>query len=326
MFKLSMYLPFSISTLKKYSDKVNWISISKNYYYYKTFDFINNFYDKISWENIDRLDHLSYINIEQLVFIDKYIPVKIAITKRILELDHIKKYTNIIAPYCNEFITIYKYNVDLLEELDETIISPHLINYAEQYTNKCIDHGFLSRKYAHIIKSTINNKSNDWSKFIIRCKPDETFLLNFVIDDNTNKETWNAISNTCILSNKFIEDYSDKLNWNILVEQNKVDMPLITENHIKNLNEITISKFNKKLTPEFIEMCIEKYPDKLDWYYLCEYQDLPEDLMIKNIDKLNWGQVSLYQKLSKEFIQKYSNRINHDKLMKNINYKLAFLV
>jgi hypothetical protein len=26
-------------------------------------------------------------------------------------------------------------------------------------------------------------------------------------------------------------------------------------------------------------------------------------------------------KLSKEFIQKYSNRINHDKLMKNIKFK-----
>jgi len=324
MYKLCKYVPFSINTLKKYEDKVDWKLISYDYKYNKNIDFINNFHDKLDWERIDNFYKLSSNDIEQCVFIDKYVPIKIAISKHILNSYHIKKYVDVIAPYCNYLIGNYVYDVKILEELDDSIISPFLIKHVEKYTNRCIEIGFLTKKYVKIISlSDRIRQQGDWSNFIIKCKPDEAFLLEHVVNKEQNpphlsKETWNAISETCKLSNEFISDYSNYLNWNILVKKSNCNLSFI-EAHIKDLDAFTISTF-QKLTPEFIEFCIENYPEKLDWYYLCEFQDLPEDLMRRNIDKLNWGQVSWYQMMSKNFLNEHDKMINKVKL--NYNTKL----
>jgi hypothetical protein len=325
MFKLSEYVSFSINTLKKYENEVNWKSISEDYKYKKNINFINFFHNKINWEKINCFDNLSPSDIEKCVFIDKIVPIKNAIDESILKLDHIKKYVDILAPYCNDLICKNNriYGVKILEELNKSSILPYLINYVEIYTLKCIEQEFLTRKYVEIIKLSNRIKTGDWSEFIKKCKPDEEFLLEHIIDKNLNnlsKDTWDSISIICKLSNKFIEDNINYLNLNILVEKNKCNISVI-ETYIKGLNAVTISKF-QKLTPEFIDMCIKKYPEKLDWYYLCEFQDLPEDLMRKNIDKLNWGQVSWYQMMSKEFLEEYSEMLNEIKLKFNKKIKL----
>lgn len=326
MFRLCKYVPLSIGVLQKYKDKVDWVSISGDgYKYKKTNDFINNFHDKIKWSKIsyyDLSDLGNYNDVEEIVFTNKYVSIDIAIKSNVLTIDHIKNHVEIIAPYCNKLIDEYKYGVKLIEELDKSIIEPHLLNHVEKYTNKCIENKFITKKYVSIIQLSNNIVFGDWSNFIINCKPDEQFILDNVIDkscEHISKNTWDAISTYCNLSNKFIREKSKYLNWNVLITRSKCDLSVIEE-HINELDAATISKF-QKLTPEFIEMCTEKYPDKLDWYYLCEFQELPEWLMRKNINMLNWGQVSWYQEMSTEFIEEFDKMINKTKLCNNEKMK-----
>lgn len=322
MFMLSKYVPFGIEILNKYKDKVDWVSISSDgYKYEKNKDFINYFYDKIIWNIIKDYDLQNlhnYDDIEDIVFIKKYIPIDIAIKTHILKIDHIKNHVEIIAPYCDKLLDNYKYGVKLLEELDKDVIEPHLLNYIEKYTNKCIENNFITKKYVSIIQLSNNIIFGDWSNFIINCKPDEQFILDNIVNKSCEhilKTTWDAISTHCNLSNKFIREKTRYLNWNILITKSKYDLAMIEE-HIDDLDAITISKF-QKLTPEFIKMCTEIYPEKLDWYYICEFQDLPEWLMRENLNKLNWGQVSWYQDMSKEFIEEFDKMINKTKLANN---------
>jgi len=322
MFRLCKYVPFSISVLQKYTNRVDWGSISGDgYKYNKNKDFINNFHDKINWNKLgwsDLSDLKNYSDVEEIVFTNKYVPINIAIKNRILTLDHIKNHVDIVASYCDKLLDEYNYGVKLIEELDKDIIEPHLINHVEKYTKKCIEDSFVTKKYVSIIQLSNNIIFGEWSEFIINCKPDEQFILDNVVNkgcEHISRNTWDAISKHCNLSNKFIREKTKYLNWNILITKSKCDLSLIEE-RINDLDSITISKF-QKLTPEFIDMCAEKYPEKLDWYYLCEFQELPEWLMRKNINMLNWGQVSWYQEMSKEFLEEFDKMINKTKLVSN---------
>jgi hypothetical protein len=55
---------------------------------------------------------------------------------------------------------------------------------------------------------------------------------------------------------------------------------------------------------------IEKYKDKVDWYYISKYQNLSEDFIEKYKDKLDWNCISRYQNLSEPFIEKYKDKLD----------------
>lgn len=314
-YKISSVVPLSISTLNKFKDIIDWSSVSQNYIYKKTIDFINNFHDKLKWTDIYYFDEIkNYEDIESLVFQKKYIPIKFSIQKKILLIDHIKNHVASICIYCRELIKYY--GVELLDNLEDTnsIIHENLLTIIEEYTDACIKSGYISKKYINILKLSKNIKNGDWSKFIEKTLPKEDFLIEHIIN-NASKETWTSISIYSILSEDFIKKYSNYLDWSILVEKNKSDITIIEE-HINEISANIISKY-QLLTPEFID----KYADKLDWYYICEYQELPDWLMRKHIDKLNWGQISWYQNMSEDFINEYMNMFNIEKIYKNNKLK-----
>lgn len=67
---------------------------------------------------------------------------------------------------------------------------------------------------------------------------------------------------------------------------------------------ISVTRF--KLTDGFIQ----RYSDRLFWYYISEYQTLSEQLIEENLHKIDWYNICRYQHLSKKFIKKYINNLS----------------
>ena len=55
---------------------------------------------------------------------------------------------------------------------------------------------------------------------------------------------------------------------------------------------------------------IEEFSDKLDWYCLCKYQTLTENIVDKYAHKIDWKILSMYQKLTEDIIEKYKDKLS----------------
>ena len=53
------------------------------------------------------------------------------------------------------------------------------------------------------------------------------------------------------------------------------------------------------------ENFIREFKDKVDWYYISEYQKLSEDFIREFKDNVNWKFITKYQKLTKAFIREF---------------------
>lgn len=83
------------------------------------------------------------------------------------------------------------------------------------------------------------------------------------------------------LSESFIEEFKDKVNWNYI-------------------------GFYQKLSEEFIKRNI----DKLDLCVISAYQKLSEPFIKEFADKVSWKNISYCQKLSKDFIREFSDKLD----------------
>jgi hypothetical protein len=95
----------------------------------------------------------------------------------------------------------------------------------------------------------------------------EHVLRNFSI------HSWQIISRI-MLSDYFIRDFQDKVDWHYI----SGSFPL-TENFI------------------------EEFQDKINWESVSKYQNLTEDFIKKHQDKVDWKWISRYQVLSEDFIR-----------------------
>lgn len=55
---------------------------------------------------------------------------------------------------------------------------------------------------------------------------------------------------------------------------------------------------------------IREFKDKVDWYYISEYQNLSEDFIREHKDKVDWYNISMYQKLSEDFIREFQDMVD----------------
>ena len=101
------------------------------------------------------------------------------------------------------------------------------------------------------------------------------------IRENIIYQNWDAISCRNDLSEEFIREFSDKVDW------------------------FYICKY-QKLSEEFIR----KYSTKVYWGQISQYQKLSEEFIIEYSYKVDWGNVSQFQKLSEKFIREFSNQVN----------------
>ncbi len=132
-------------------------------------------------------------------------------------------------------------------------------------------------------------------------KFDKTLSDKF-IEDFKSKSYWNSILQNNV-SEDFIRDFQDKINWwNISGKQN-LSEDLIREFEDKVIWQQISSK--QMLSENFIR----EFQDKVDWACISYYQNLSEDFIREFKDKVDWYSISHRQKLSENFIREFQNKV-----------------
>ena len=307
-FQISQKVPLSNDTVDKYKDQVDWKQVSSRSFYKKDEEFITRFHDKIYWEQVYTLNlPLSCQNIEELVFIKKYIPIKTAVKQRLLDTSIIGKYLPIIIKESEECL-ISSYEIDKLDNINVSL-EDYMMQYKERFAEKCTNTCHISKKYLRVIMEC---SKNSISKFLNTCKPNETLLEPFM----DNSKLIEIISqNQFKCSDQFIDKFIHILDIPEVLKWKMIDIRHVPEQYHNKYRAKLIC--NKIVTPEFID----QYADELDWFDVCEHQELPEWLLRKYIHKLNWGQVSAYQELSESFTKEFNNKLNWVKMNNNKKIK-----
>lgn len=116
---------------------------------------------------------------------------------------------------------------------------------------------------------------------------------------NMNKcPNWREISKNGTLSESFIREYWDELNWGLLCRYQKVSENLVRE-----------------------------FKDKIKWSDYSASKRMSEKFIEEHINYVDWYWISKYQILSEKFIERWENRIIYfafDRIPKNISD--AFLI
>lgn len=119
-----------------------------------------------------------------------------------------------------------------------------------------------------------------------------------------------------VLSEDFIREFKDKVNWSFISQKQKLTESFIEE-HDNYVHWEQISKF-QKLSEDFIKNCFQ-YDIA---YNLIKYQKLSNSFIIDKIDNENIYFIKRYQKLSPDTIKKYDLQISeHNWLYKDYTFK-----
>ena len=154
----------------------------------------------------------------------------------------------------------------------------------------------------------------------------------------TNYDNWARLSLCESLTEDFIQEFKDKVDWTCISRY-----PHLSEDFIRKfadrvdwyyisayqyLSENFIREFADKVGWYWISRCqqlsedfIREFKDKVNWYYISAYQHLSEDFIREFKDKVSWGWVSRYQHLSKEFIEEFKDKIYMDLIADSWHYK-----
>lgn len=129
------------------------------------------------------------------------------------------------------------------------------------------------------------------------------------------KKQWGDISKYQKLSESFIHEFQDKVNWFWIAIRQKLSEPFIREFQ-DEVDWDCISKY-QKLSEDFIR----EFQDKVDWLYISMSQKLSEDFIREFQYKVDWYWISKCQKLSNEFIEEFKNRLDLNKIEDSWHYK-----
>ena len=154
----------------------------------------------------------------------------------------------------------------------------------------------------------------------------------------TNYDNWARLSLCESLTEDFIQEFKDKVDWTCISRY-----PHLSEDFIRKfadrvdwyyisayqyLSENFIREFADKVGWYWISRCqqlsedfIREFKDKVNWYYISAYQHLSEDFIREFKDKVSWGWVSKYQHLSKEFIEEFKDKIYMNLIADSWHYK-----
>lgn len=88
------------------------------------------------------------------------------------------------------------------------------------------------------------------------------------------------------LTEDFIREFHDKVNWEYISKCQKLSENFIREFHDK-VDWVSIS-INQKLSESFIR----EFQDKVDWECISSYQKLSENLVREFQDKVDWHHIS----------------------------------
>lgn len=178
-------------------------------------------------------------------------------------------------------------------------------------------------------------KPIDWEE-MATCKLDEYFIRRHAKDfDNTFKtdtcfttQGWEKISVWQTLSEDFMREFKDKLEWHYIVQYQKLSEDFIRE--MKDyLNSLEFSEdiwssisFCQELSEDFMR----EMKDYLVWERLVSSQHMSECFMEEmneyfNAGEVNctgWSSISQYRPLSKDFIIKFKDKLIQTCLLSNV--------
>jgi hypothetical protein len=122
------------------------------------------------------------------------------------------------------------------------------------------------------------------------------------------------------LSEEFIKEFQDKVNWESVSIYQKLSEEFIKEFQDK-VNWESVSIY-QKLSEEFIK----EFQDKVDWYFVSANQKLSEEFIKEFQDKVNWESVSRYQRLSVRFRRKFNlQKPKNNWLYSTVKTKLQYI-
>ena len=146
-----------------------------------------------------------------------------------------------------------------------------------------------------------------------------TLPIIYVLFDNVNSIKrcrlfknldWNIISNTP-LSEEFISDFQDRVNWVSVSKRSK-------------LSESFIREFRDQVNWDYIsdsqvlsESFIRHFSDRVNWVFVSSKQKLSEPFISEFRDYVNWTLISRYQTLSKNFIRSFQDYIDDYYIARN---------
>jgi hypothetical protein len=267
-YSISWYQELTPQFVRKWADKIDWMGII--FSYHLDGDFILEHWERFS-QKIAKYDLILYLCKRQK-----------------LSREVIEKYGDVLT--WNWVLSKSKVDEDLLLRYQ------HHLNFELAVVKQSLSLDFIKKHVGKLFDMT----------FVCRYqKLTEKFIKDNLDLMDKNMQNWHFIScnNKIKLSEKFIQEYKDKLSIKEISQTNKLSEEFIRE----NISEIDFDGISKKskLSIDFIK----EFREKLSYYYLVRYQQLSEDIIEDITESYVWNEVFNYQSLSAEFVMKHLFRM-----------------
>ena len=172
-------------------------------------------------------------------------------------------------------------------------------------TNK-IDNNKTLKRANEILGTNYDN----WARLSLCESLTEDFIQEF-----KDKVDWICISRYPHLSEDFIRKFADRVEWYYISAYQH-----LSENFIREFADRVAWDWIVKYQP-LSEDFIREFKDKVNWYYISAYQHLSENFIREFKDKVNWFWISRCQHLSKEFIEEFKDKIHMNFIDDSWHYK-----
>ena len=195
-------------------------------------------------------------------------------------------------------------------------------------TNK-IDNNKTLKRANEILGTNYDN----WARLSLCESLTEDFIQEF-----KDKVDWTCISRYPHLSEDFIRKFADRVDWYYISAYQYLSENFIREfadkvgwywiSRCQQLSEDFIREFKDKVNWYYIsayqhlsEDFIREFQYKVDWYYISANQHLSEDFIREFADKVKWDWIAKFQRLSKEFIEEFKDNIYMKFIADSWHYK-----
>ena len=180
----------------------------------------------------------------------------------------------------------------------------------EKFIKKCLENEKIKDNInwtAIFLKKELNEKNMekyicevDWNR--VRealydgepCNDEIIYTRIEIYKKYPDKFCWNSISQYDYLDVEFVNEFKNKLDWDVVSKRSKWDFD---NNDVKIEENVYI-----------------KFEDYFDLEYASKYHKLSENVIRKLHGWVQWEYISKYQKLSIEFIEEFSDYIDWVKL------------
>ncbi len=176
---------------------------------------------------------------------------------------------------------------------------------------------------------------------------DLAMFLSWMIPESKNMILLRVIACNKLLSEEFIDEFADEINWRVLTAHGHVDS---TERILKytqriDWEQLCIRKefsneelvmfggyirWDTVITNQVLSIEIVHYLDSMnllnwiEWSNVVKFQTIPEDVLEFRIDSLYMSDVCKYQKLSCKFMDKHSENLDWEQVSNHQRFDIGF--